>query len=262
MPWPGKRATADLTRPASSPRYDRRSDPFSAQCLHARGVQSCAVSIRCGFIAPQGGVRTRVESIFPPPDRQMIDPLSLPVLVLNRHLSPVQVTTVKRAVVLLYGGCALALDEVGDTYDFDLWRDLPVRADDDELPIVGGGLRVPRVVHLLRYDRIPRTTVRLTRRNLMFRDAHQCQYCGRRPPLRELNIDHVIPRSRGGVDSWENLVTACRSCNLQKGWKTPEEANMHLARRPVRPKWTVTAQLLLGSRWRFKEWEPFLRTAS
>ena len=191
----------------------------------------------------------------------MTDPLSLPVLVLNRHLSPVQVTTVKRAVVLLYGGCALALDEVGDTYDFELWRDLPVRADDDELPIVGGGLRVPRVVHLLRYDRIPRSTMRLTRRNVMFRDAHQCQYCGRRPPLRDLNIDHVIPRSRGGVDSWENLVTACRSCNLQKGWKTPEEANMHLARRPVRPKWTVTAQLLLGSRWRFKEWEPFLRTA-
>ena len=133
----------------------------------------------------------------------MTDVLSLPVLVLNRHLVPVQVTTVKRAVVLLYGGVAFALDEGGDSYDFDLWRELPMRDEDDAIPIVGGELRVPRVVHLLRYDRTPRVTVRLTRRNLMFRDAHQCQYCGKRPPLRDLNIDHVVPRSRGGDDSWE-----------------------------------------------------------
>jgi 5-methylcytosine-specific restriction endonuclease McrA len=192
----------------------------------------------------------------------MTDVLSLPVLVLNRYLVPVQVTTVKRAVVLLYGGVALALDEAGESYDFDLWRELPVRGSDDAIPIVAGELRVPRVMHLLRYDRTPRVTVRLTRRNLMFRDAHQCQYCGKRPPLRELNIDHVVPRSRGGDDSWENLVTACRACNLRKGWRTPEEANMRLARHPFRPKWTMTAQILLGSGWKFKEWEPFLKIAS
>jgi 5-methylcytosine-specific restriction endonuclease McrA len=191
----------------------------------------------------------------------MTDVLCLPVLVLNRYFEPVQVTNVKRAFVLLYGGTALALDEGGDAYDFELWRDLPVRESDDAVPIVGGNLRVPRVVHLHRYDRMPRVTVRLTRRNLMFRDAHQCQYCGKRPPLRDLNIDHVLPRSRGGEDSWENLVTACRQCNLRKGWKTPEEANMRLARKPIRPKWTVTAQILLGSGWRFKEWEPFLKAS-
>jgi 5-methylcytosine-specific restriction endonuclease McrA len=192
----------------------------------------------------------------------MTDVLSLPVLVLNRHLVPVQVATVRRALVLLYGGAALALDDGGASHDFALWRALPVREEDDEVPIVGGALRVPRVLHLLRYERMPKATVRLTRRNLMFRDAHQCQYCGKRPPMRELNIDHVVPRSRGGDDSWENLVTACRSCNLRKGWNTPEEADMRLARRPTRPKWTVTAQILLGSGWKFKEWEPFLRAAS
>jgi 5-methylcytosine-specific restriction endonuclease McrA len=192
----------------------------------------------------------------------MTDVLALPVLVLNKHLCPVQVTTVKRAVVLLYGGAAVALDEAGESYEFDLWRDLPLRDEDDAIPLVNGALRVPRVVHLMRYDRTPRVTVRLTRRNLMFRDAHQCQYCGKRPPLRELNIDHVLPRSRGGDDSWENLVTACRVCNLRKGWKTPEEALMRLARRPFRPKWTMTAQILLGSGWKFKEWEPFLKAAS
>lgn len=191
----------------------------------------------------------------------MTDVLCLPVLILNRHFQPVQVTTAKRAFVLLYGGAANALDEEGESHDFDLWRSLPVRDGDDLVPIVGGGLRVPRVLHLHRYDRTPRVTVRLTRRNLMFRDAHTCQYCGKHPPVRELNIDHVMPRSRGGPDTWENLVTACRVCNLRKGWKTPEEANMNLARRPFRPKWSMTAQILLGTGSKFKEWEPFLKAS-
>jgi 5-methylcytosine-specific restriction endonuclease McrA len=191
----------------------------------------------------------------------MTDVLSKPVLILNRVFAPVQLTTAKRAFVLLYGGAARALDEAGEEYDFDLWRSLPVRDEDDSLPIVGGALRVPRVLHLHRYDRTPRVTVRLTRRNLMFRDQHQCQYCGKQPPLRELNIDHVLPRSRGGDDTWENLVTACRVCNLRKGWKTPEEANMRLARRPFRPKWSMTAQILLGSATQYREWEPFLKAS-
>jgi 5-methylcytosine-specific restriction endonuclease McrA len=191
----------------------------------------------------------------------MSDVLSKPVLILNRVFSPVQLTTAKRAFVLLYGGAARALDESGEEYDFNLWRALPVREDDDALPIVGGALRLPRVLHLDRYDRTPRVTVRLTRRNLMFRDQHQCQYCLKQPPLRDLNIDHVLPRSRGGADTWENLVTACRPCNLRKGWKTPEEANMRLARRPFRPKWSMTAQILLGAAMKYREWEPFLKAS-
>jgi len=189
----------------------------------------------------------------------MTDVLSRPVLVLNRVFQPVQLTTAKRAFVLLYGGAANALDESGEEYDFDLWRSLPVRDVDDAVPIIGGSLRVPRVLHLHRYERTPKVTVRLTRRNLMFRDTHQCQYCGKQPPLRDLNIDHVMPRSRGGGDTWENLVTACRVCNLRKGWKTPEEANMALRRRPFRPKWSMTAQILLGSQTKYAEWDPFLK---
>lgn len=191
----------------------------------------------------------------------MTDVLARPVLLLNRHFEPVQVTTAKRAFVLLYGGAGHALDEVGEPYDFALWRELPVRDRDDALPIVGGALRVPRVLHLHRYDRTPRITVRLTRRNLMLRDAHQCQYCGKRPPVRELNIDHVLPRSRGGGDTWENLVTACRICNLRKGWRTPDEANMRLQRKPFRPKWTMTVQILMAQPSRFDEWEPFLKAS-
>jgi 5-methylcytosine-specific restriction endonuclease McrA len=190
---------------------------------------------------------------------QRNDPLGLPVLVVNRFFQPVQITSARRAFLLLFGGAALAIDEVGEMHDFGAWRALPVRAHDDGLPVVGGSLRVPRVLHLRRYERVRRPVIRLTRKNVMLRDAHQCQYCGRRPPVRDLNIDHVLPRSRGGADSWENLVTACRVCNLRKGWKTPEEAMMRLLRVPGPPRWSSTVQILLGTPSRFDEWTPFLK---
>jgi len=187
------------------------------------------------------------------------DVLSLPVLLLNRFFAPVSVTTARRALVLLYGGVGHAVDVAGDTYDFSDWRALPVRTADDALPVVGGALRVPRVLHLLRYDRTPRAAVRLTRSNLMLRDDYQCQYCTRRPSHRELNVDHVLPRSRGGEDSWDNLVISCRTCNLKKGRRTPAEAGMKLLNEPKRPRWSTAKQILLVMREPFEEWQPFLK---
>ena len=184
--------------------------------------------------------------------------LNVPVLLLNRHFSPVSVTPVRRGLVLLFCGAAQALDEQGDLHDFGTWRSLPVRSSDDQLPIVGGVLRIPRVLHLQRYDRAPRFGVRLTRRNLMLRDAYECQYCGRRPGIRELNVDHVLPRSRGGHDSWDNLVISCRTCNLKKGKRTPDEAGMHLQRPPRKPHWSIAAHIALTTRTPFSEWQPFL----
>ena len=187
------------------------------------------------------------------------DVLNLPVLLLNRFFAPVSVTTARRAMVLLYGGIGHAVDTAGDTYDFAVWRNLPVRSADDCLPIVGGELRIPRVLHLLRYERTPRATVRLTRENLLLRDEFQCQYCSRRPVHRELNVDHVQPRSRGGEDSWTNLVISCRSCNLKKGRRTPAEAGMHLLKEPKRPRWSTAKQILMLMREPFEEWQPFLK---
>jgi 5-methylcytosine-specific restriction endonuclease McrA len=201
-----------------------------------------------------------VPSTADVPSLRTGDILALPVLLLNRYFSPVSLTTARRALVLLYGGAAAAVDEDGDTHDFGAWRELPVRAVDDGLPIIGGALRVPRVLHLLRYDRAPRVRIRLTRRNLMLRDEHQCQYCGRRPSVRDLNIDHVLPRSRGGEDTWENLVISCRSCNLKKGRRTPEEAGMRLLRQPAQPRWNTSTHILLATREPFLEWQPFLKT--
>lgn len=184
--------------------------------------------------------------------------LSLPVLLLNRHFAPISVATARRAFVLLYGGTAQVIDDGGEAYDFGTWSSMPIRHGDDGLPIVGGAVRVPRVLHLMRYDRAPRVVVRLTRRNLMIRDQFQCQYCGRRPNARDLNVDHVVPRSRGGGDSWENLVISCRTCNLRKGRRTPTEAGMLLLSVPHRPRWSTATQISLVMREPFAEWAPFL----
>ncbi len=192
--------------------------------------------------------------------KRRLDPLSLPVLVVNRGFQPIRITTARRALTLLYSGTAQALDGDGELHDFDGWRQLPVRAgQDDPLPIVGGQLRVPRILRLRRYARCWRATVRLSRRNVMLRDGYQCQYCARPFALRELDIDHVVPRSRGGEASWTNLVTACQSCNRRKGRRTPTEAGMPLLRHPIAPRWSHSAQLLAGAPGRYSEWEPFLQ---
>jgi 5-methylcytosine-specific restriction endonuclease McrA len=191
---------------------------------------------------------------------ERVDCLGLPVLVLNRVFEPVRITTVRRAIRLLYTGTAQALDDEGEFHDFATWLQLPVRHGvDDVVPIVNGGLRVPRIVHLRLYSRCRRPTVRLTRRNVMLRDGFQCQYCARRGPVSILDIDHVLPRSRGGGESWANLVTACQPCNRRKGRRTPQEAAMPLLRAPAVPLWSHAVQLLAGTSQRYEEWEPFLK---
>src|ERR1044071_5885744 len=203
-------------------RLDRRVGFFPSR------LRDWPLQRRTSRQATESGLSSRgVNSLGPPraTRRTERDVLTLPVLLLNRHFAPVSVATVRRAVVLLFSDAAHAVD-AGETYDFQSWLTQPVRSEDDGLPIVGGEVRVPRVLHLLRYDRAPRVAVRLTRRNLMIRDSFQCQYCGRSPTQRDLNVDHVVPRSRGGADSWENLVVSCRPCNLRKGRRTPAEAGM------------------------------------
>jgi 5-methylcytosine-specific restriction endonuclease McrA len=179
------------------------------------------------------------------------------VLVLNRSYLPVHVTSVRRAFSMLYQGVARVVDEQYETFDFDSWRDLAVRAQDDSIGIVGGLIRVPRVILLTAFDRIPRRHVRFSRINVYARDRSTCQYCGRRFPRTELNLDHVVPRSKGGRTTWENVVCSCTDCNRRKGGRTPQQAGMRLIAPPRRPRWTPMAGVLAGHRG-YPEWRPFL----
>lgn len=186
----------------------------------------------------------------------MSDGLESPVLVLNRLYQPVRITRARRALMLLYVGAARAI-EAEETYDFDAWARLQPKNCNDWIGTTAGPLRIPRLLLLARYSRVPGTTLRLSRRNVYLRDDYTCQYCGKRLSSQELNLDHVTPRAHGGNASWENLVTSCRPCNFDKGSATPEAAGMRLIRRPTRPSWTVAAALASASE-RYAEWEPFL----
>jgi 5-methylcytosine-specific restriction endonuclease McrA len=191
-------------------------------------------------------------------DEVMSQGLEAPVLVLNRHFQPVRITRARRALMLLYIGAAKALDGKYEAHDFGRWVGLGVMEGYDVIGTSSGVLCVPRLLLLSRYGRIPTTTLRLSRRNVYLRDDHTCQYCGRRMPSKELNLDHVTPRSQGGKATWENLVTSCRRCNFVKGGLTPEGAGMRLLRAPTRPTWS-TAAALAATPHHFAEWEPFVQ---
>jgi 5-methylcytosine-specific restriction endonuclease McrA len=235
--------------------------PFRCREAWPLGIVAAQAHRACYFFCRMNRARADVPTLERLPlTTEGWETLSLPVLVINRNFQAVRITTARRAMRLIFTGSARVLTDEGELLGFGEWLSLPVRAgQDDGIGIIDGALRVPRIIHLVRYGRMRRPTVRLTRRNLMLRDSYTCQYCSRRHPVRELDIDHVQPRSRGGEDSWTNLVTACQACNRRKGRCTPLEANMPLAQRPVRPRWSTAVQLLAGTALRFKEWEPFLQ---
>ena len=181
--------------------------------------------------------------------------LNTKVLVLNRSYLPIHITVVRRALSLLYQGVAHAVDAQYRTFDFASWADLA--AEEDTIGLVDRAIRVPRVILLQGYDRIPRRYVRFSRFNIYARDGNRCQYCGRQFQRAELNLDHVVPRSRGGTSVWENVVCSCHRCNRLKGGRTPAEAGMRLVRLPRRPQWTPFMTETYSLR-RYKEWMPFL----
>ena len=181
--------------------------------------------------------------------------LNTKVLVLNRSYLPIHITIVRRALSLLYQGVAKAVDDQYRTFDFDSWADLA--AEEDSIGLVDRAIRVPRVILLQSYDRVPRRYVRFSRFNIYARDRNRCQYCGRQFPRSELNLDHVVPRSKGGTSVWENVVCSCHRCNRLKGGCTPAEAGMRLVRQPRRPQWTPFMTETFSLR-RYKEWMPFL----
>ncbi|MFQ5851905.1 MAG: HNH endonuclease [Candidatus Binatia bacterium] len=183
--------------------------------------------------------------------------LNTKVLMLNRSYLPIHITSVRRAFSLLYQGIAWAVNERYQTFDFESWSDLSVSVHDEYIGLVNQAIRVPRVILLVAYDRVPKRQVRFSRFNIYARDKCMCQYCGKRLPRHELNLDHVIPRSRGGTSTWENVVCSCQSCNRRKGGRTPQEAKITLLRKPYKPKWTPFMQETFSLS-RYREWLPFL----
>ena len=187
--------------------------------------------------------------------------LQRPTLVLNRNWQPIRVSTVARSLILVWNDHARIVDPADfQTYDWSDWTAMAPEEGELFIQAVTYRLRVPEVVALTKYDRVPLGKVAFNRRNLFKRDHETCQYCGDQPGLDSLTIDHILPRSRGGSDTWENRVACCLRCYNIKSDRTPQEMGWELRVVPMPPRggqWTVRGVERADPRW-----EPYLALAA
>ena len=195
----------------------------------------------------------------------MTTALQTDVLVLNKNWTALRVISAAEALADLFTGRVEAVDTDYQAYDFASWHDLSVYATEfepsgrDFVKTVTSAVIVPAVVRLLRFDRVHRPVLRLSRQNIYLRDNHTCQYTGQKLPASKLNLDHVIPSSQGGQTTWENLVCCAVDVNSKKGGRTPAQAGLKLIRTPRRPN---PAELLFKSRRaRHDSWKHFVDAA-
>ncbi|MFZ0708444.1 MAG: HNH endonuclease [Terrimicrobiaceae bacterium] len=191
--------------------------------------------------------------------------LDRPVLVLNRLWQAVNTCSVRRAFTLLYQGHAQVVSTDGKNnflaHDFLSWRDFSqVNPEPEMVRTISVSIRVPRIIVLLLFERLPKKEVKFTRHNVFERDRNTCQYCGKVFERNDLNLDHVLPRDRGGETTWENIVCSCIPCNTRKGNRLPHEAGIQLIRKPKRPKWRPFVNISF-SRHQHDSWRHFLDLA-
>lgn len=189
--------------------------------------------------------------------------LDRPTLVLNRNWVPIHTLPARIAIGLVARGSARIIDpesyEVHDLVSWDAVSRSRIIAEQACIRSSQLALAPLEVIVLTCYGGVGDQTVTFSRLNLYRRDRFTCQYCGGRPGSKELTIDHVLPRSRGGHLSWENCVLACVACNKKKGSRTPEEAGMKLRGVPARPHWQRIRRF--PERPTYESWERFLSHA-
>ena len=183
------------------------------------------------------------------------------VLVLNKSWTAISIANAKRAITMLYQGIAMVVSpEDFSTYDFEDWQELSKAAEEYYISTISFKLRVPEIILLKDFNGYYRKEPKLSRRAIFERDRITCQYCGKRFSKEDLTIDHVIPRSLGGKDTWENLVLACIPCNLRKRDLVPHKAKMPLIKKPFKPK--NTFHIALNFKGAIKPaWQKFVDSA-
>ena len=187
------------------------------------------------------------------------------VLVLNKSFYAIQVAPWPKALSLLWQGHAEAVDDNYQTYNFQDWADLSQVIEDHPEGYVCTPtlkLAIPTAIRLTRFEKLPEGDVKFTRRNIYDHYKYTCSYCGEKKGSKELNLDHVMPASRGGKTSWDNIVLSCIPCNLKKADRTPKEARMALRVKPSRPRWRGHQSAFLRSPVKIRvSWQKFIDRA-
>lgn len=182
------------------------------------------------------------------------------VLILNKHWIPINTTTPRHSFALMYSenakGLMIEEDKVVPL-EWNEWVSLNINETDKKIKTVKGFVKIPTVIVLNHYDKIPRQTVKFTQKNLWERDNFTCQYTGKKVTRTNGNIDHIIPRSQGGKTSWENCVIAHKEINAIKADRTPEQAGLKLLKKPSAPR-IMPVSFYIRNKEEVKDWELFL----
>jgi 5-methylcytosine-specific restriction endonuclease McrA len=185
--------------------------------------------------------------------------LQRPTLVLNRNWQPVNIASVARALTLVWNESARFVDpQTYEMFEWEDWAQLEVLHGKPFIQAVSQRFRVPEVITLTNFSRLPNSHVTFSRRNIFKRDHFTCQYCGHQPAQDELTIDHVVPRSQGGQSTWENCVLACLDCNQLKADRSPEQAKLRMRKVPQRPNWSP---MYSRHKMRIESWSKFVSDA-
>lgn len=193
----------------------------------------------------------------------MTDILNKPiVLVLNRNWQPINVRSPQEALCQMATGVATALDIEGDQHirpvKWEEWITLPVRPQDHAVQTVHRSIRIPAVIVAVNFARVPMKRPKLSSKSIRERDGNRCQYTGRQLRPEEGSLDHVLPRSRGGRDTWENLVWASKEVNARKGNRLPHEAGLKLLKMPRSPR-ELPVSVLIRNAHSISEWNLFVQ---
>jgi 5-methylcytosine-specific restriction endonuclease McrA len=191
----------------------------------------------------------------------MMNLTSASVLILNRNWQAIHVKSAADALSMMYVGSATGLDIVGYDnmvpYSWENWISLPFDEKAEYISTVRGRIKVPRVIVLCEYNQVPKRRPKFSSKAIWNRDGGVCQYTGRKLTPNEANIDHVLPRSKGGRTTWTNCVLSHKEVNHKKGNRTPEEAGLKLIRQPYEPK-AVPTMFYINNHQNIPEWDIFL----
>jgi 5-methylcytosine-specific restriction endonuclease McrA len=186
------------------------------------------------------------------------------VLVLNKNWQAINVRTPQEAFCQMATNVATALEIQGEDYirpvTWDEWITLPVREGDNLVRTARGSIRVPTVIVALNYAKVPKKRPKLSTRSIRERDRNRCQYTGRVLRPEEGSLDHVVPRSRGGKNTWDNLVWSSKDVNTRKGNRLPHEAGLTLLTTPCAPK-ELPVTALIRNAHDIADWEFFVKAS-
>ena len=184
------------------------------------------------------------------------------VLVLNRNWQAINITSPSDAISMMYDGSATGLNIIGEDdmvpTKWNDWINLPYDDSCEYIKTINNKIKIPKIIVLCNFDKVPKKRPKFTLKNVWIRDNATCQYTGRKLNSKTGNIDHVIPKSRGGDTSWNNCVLSHKDINSKKGDRTPEESGLKLIRQPSTPK-ELPVTIYLKNKHNIKEWNTFLK---